>query len=287
MEVLVTGHSGFVGNHLLRKLKNHPTIVTPKKFDNKRIDILNKDQLFDLQRVDTVVHLAAKTSIPNSFSMPYDTYYTNFVGTLNILDYALRKKIKNIINVSTYVYGEPQYIPIDENHPTNPHTPYNKSKLLSEKLCEHYSEDFGINIVTLRPFSIYGPANNSSFIPTVVRKLFRREKVILSKKNTRRDFLYVDDFCTLVYRILLDFPDGYHIYNVGFGRSYSLEDIVEKISLLTHENIDIQYDPSLRPNDISEMVADIDKVKKKFDWTPVTKIEEGLQLTINNLVDQH
>jgi UDP-glucose 4-epimerase len=101
---------------------------------------------------------------------------------LNILDYALKKKIKNIINVSTYMYGEPLYHPIDENHPTNPHSPYNKSKLLSEKICEHYSEDYGINIVTLRHFSIYGPSNNSSFVLSVVRRVFGREKVILSKK---------------------------------------------------------------------------------------------------------
>jgi UDP-glucose 4-epimerase len=282
----VTGNTGFIGNYLMKKLKNYPAIDTLNKFSNQRIDILNKDQLLDLKRVDSIVHLAAKTSIPNSLSTPYDTYYTNFVGTLNILNYALKKKIKNIINISTYVYGEPQYIPIDENHPTNPHTPYNKSKLLSEKLCEYYSEDFGINIVTLRPFSIYGPSNNSSFIPTVVKKVLRHEKVVLSKKNTRRDFLFVDDFCTLLYKILLDFPNGYNLYNVGFGRSYSLEEIIKKISKLTNENIDIQYDPSIRPNDILEMVADISKVEEKFKWKPVIKIEEGLKITINTIVNQ-
>lgn len=281
----MTGHSGFIGNYLLRKLENDPTIVTPNNLNKERIDILNKNQLFDLERVDSIVHLAAKTSIPNSLSTPYDTYYTNIVGTLNILDYALEKKIKNIVYVSTYVYGEPKYIPIDENHPTNPHSPYNKSKLLSEKLCEHYSEDYKMNIVTLRPFSIYGPSNNPSFIPTVIRRVLRGEKVLLSNKNTRRDFLFVDDFCTLIYKILMHFPEGYHFYNVGSGKSYSLENIIEKIGNLTEENIDVRYDPSLRPNDILEMVADIGKVKKKFGWTPVVDIDKGLRLTIDMLKD--
>jgi UDP-glucose 4-epimerase len=84
----------------------------------------------------------------------------------------------------------------------------------------------------------------------------------------------------------MDFPEGYHVYNVGFGTSYSLEDIIKKIGRLTKERIDVQYDPSLRPNDILEMVADINKVKKKFDWTPEIDIEEGLNLTINRILSQ-
>ena len=281
MKILVTGHAGFIGSHIVKKLESKCTVLTGGKKNEPHLNVLEKSQLSGLAEVDTVIHLAAKTSIPNSLSNPYDTYYTNVVGTLNILDYAIKKKIKNIIYVSTYVYGHPKCIPINENHPLRPHSPYNKSKLISEKLCKFYSEDYTLNIVTLRPFYIYGPSHNSSFVSSSIRKVINNEKVILSSKNTRRDFLFIDDFINLIDKILINFPKGYHVYNVGYGKSYSLEDILRVIGSITNKKIDIQYDSSFRPNDIVESVANIDKVMRKFKWRPTIDIEEGLRLTIS------
>ncbi len=285
MKILVTGHDGFIGTHLVQKLQGDFTVVTNSK-NNERLNVLEKSQLSDLDAVDTVVHLAAKTSIPNSISNPYDTYYTNVVGTLNILDYAVRKKINNIIYISTYVYGHPRYIPINENHPLSPHSPYNKSKMISEKLCKFYSEDNKLNVVTLRPFYIYGFSHNSSFVSSIIRKVINNEKIVLSRKNTQRDFLYVDDFINLIYKILINFPEGYHVYNVGYGKSYTLEDILEIIGSITNKKIDVQYDSSFRLNDVSEMVADINKVVREFEWKPTINIEEGMRLTIDRYI-QH
>jgi nucleoside-diphosphate-sugar epimerase len=278
MKILVTGHAGFIGSHIVKKLESKCTVLTGGKKNESHLNVLEKSQLSGLAGADTVIHLAAKTSIPNSISNPYDTYYTNVVGTLNILDYAIKKKIRNI---STYVYGHPKYIPINENHPLRPHSPYNKSKLISEKLCKFYSEDYTLNIVTLRPFYIYGPSHNSSFVSSSIRKVINNEKVILSSENTRRDFLFIDDFINLIYKILINFPKGYHVYNVGYGKSYSLEDILRVIGSITNKKIDIQYDSSFRPNDVVESVANIDKVMRKFKWRPTIDIEEGLRLTIS------
>ena len=183
--------------------------------------------------------------------------------------------------MSTYIYGYPEYLPIDENHPPRPHSPYNKSKLISENLCKYFSEDEKLNVVTLRPFYIYGPSNNTSFVSSVVRKVMNNEKVILSSKNTRRDFLFIDDFTNLVHKILLNFPDGYNVYNVGYGKSYSLEDIWRVIESITNKKIDIQNDISFRANDVVEMVADIEKVVGKFKWKPTIDIEQGLRMTID------
>jgi UDP-glucose 4-epimerase len=283
LKILVTGHTGFIGTHLVQKLQGDFTVVTNSK-NNERLNVLEKSQLSDLDGVGTVVHLAAKTSIPNSISNPYDTYYTNVVGTLNILDYAVRKKINNIIYISTYVYGQPRYIPINENHPISPHSPYNKSKMISEKLCKFYSEDYNLNVVTLRPFYIYGFSDNSSFVSSIIRKVINNEKIVLSRKNTQRDFLYVDDFINLVYKILINFPEGYHVYNVGYGKSYTLEDILEVIGSITNKKIDVQYDSSFRPNDVSMMVADINKVVREFEWKPTIDIKEGIRLTIDRYI---
>ncbi len=290
MKVFITGETGFIGSRLKNYFQRLGVIVINPNIDiqnsgiNNRINILEKEKLNQLEGdIDAIIHLASKTSIPNSFVNPYETYYTNIIGTLNILEFAKEKRIKKVVNVSTYVYGKPLYVPIDENHPINPHSPYNRSKLLAENLCENYSKDFNLNIVTLRPFYIYGPSSNpSSFIPSIIRQINTNRKAILSQKNTKRDFLFVDDFISLVLKILRNFPRHYNVYNVGSGKSNSLEDVIKIFEKIMQNEIDIDYNESLRPNDILEMVADIGIVTEQFDWKPKIDIEEGLRCIIKN-----
>jgi UDP-glucose 4-epimerase len=282
--VLVTGSRGFIGSNLIKKLGEKIQIVTMDHDDNRRIDILDRNALDTISDIDVIIHLASKTSIPKSVIDPYDTYLTNIMGTLNILDLARRNNIHKIINISTFVYGKPLYFPIDEKHPINPHSPYTKSKLIAEKLCEYYAGDYDIDIVTLRPFYIYGPnMNKNSFIPSIIRDIHQSGKVILSNRNTKRDFLHVDDFVALVYKILYNFPAGYKIYNVGSGNSYSLEEVIEHIKKILEIQVDIEYSRSIRPDDIMEMVADITLLKNLFDWKPLLDIESGLRLTLDEV----
>jgi len=281
LKIFVTGDKGFIGSSLTKTFQNKDIIVN--EYQNKRINILEKEQLQHIEKVDTIIHLAAKTSATSSMNNPYETYYTNICGTLNILDFARKRKVKRIINISTYVYGKPLYLPIDERHPTNPHTPYNKSKIISENLCEYYSHDYGINIVTLRPFYIYGPLSNShSFIPIMIRQIKKNGRVFLSQENTKRDFLFIDDFKSLILRILNNFPEGYNVYNVGYGKSIDLEEIIKIIEKILNREINVHYDISIRPNDVLEMVADITRVTNAFDWKPQTDIEKGLRFTLEN-----
>ena len=114
-------------------LKKNGIQVVIRLNKQKPIDVTNIDQLLTIDCVDTIVHLAAKTSISDSFKEPYETYYTNFVGTLDVLEFAKTRNIKKFIYVSTYVYGQHLYLPVDEKHSVNPHSPYNNSKLLAEK----------------------------------------------------------------------------------------------------------------------------------------------------------
>jgi nucleoside-diphosphate-sugar epimerase len=230
--------------------------------------------------VDAIVHLAAKTSISESFKEPSETYYTNFVGTLNVLEFAKTRNIKKFIYVSTYVYGQPLYLPVDEKHSVNPHSPYNNSKLLAEKICQNYSHYFGINIVTLRPFYVYGPnCRNHSLIPCIIKQIKKNGKVKLSGKKVKRDFLFVTDFVHLIEKILQDFPKGYNIYNVGYGKSYSLNEVAEGLARLFGMEIEIEFFKVTRP-DVSDMVADIRKVSKEFNWKPTIGIKKGLQLIV-------
>lgn len=280
VKILVTGHTGFIGSYLLDRLKGKYSFVTSAKVHGKRIDVLNKDELESFQDLDVIIHLASKTSISDSISNPYDTYYTNIVGTLNILNSAVKNNIKKIINVSTYLYGNPTYLPIDENHALAPHSHYNKSKLISENLCKYYSEDFKLNVVTLRPFYVYGYSHKSSFLSAVIKKILNDETVVLSNKNVQRDFLFVYDFVNLIDKVLCNFPKGYNVYNVGTGKSYSLEEVLKIIEDIVGKKTILKYDYSLRPNDITEMVANINKVMNEFKWKPTVDIYNGIRITI-------
>lgn len=286
LDVLVTGNKGFVGTNLIKNLKDEVQLVTTHTSHSKRIDILNKNQLARIKTTDVIIHLASKTSIPNSITSPYETYLTNLLGTLNVLDFARERDIKKIINIGTYIYGNPIYFPIDEKHPVNPHSPYTKSKLIAEKICKYYSEDYKIDIVTLRPFYLYGPSPNQfSFIPSVIHQYKTTGKVILSNRNTRRDFLYIDDFIDLIRKILFNFPKGYNAYNVGFGKSVSLEKVIELMKNILSLELRIEYDRTMRPNDITDMVADIKKLEKEYGWKPKVNLETGMKLTLESILD--
>lgn len=281
--ILITGSRGFVGDHICKSyFKNKYNLITDNPADNQRNDITKIEYLenFD-DKIDAIIHLAAKTSINDSLSDPYETYYINIVGILNVLEFAKRKKITNLIFLSTYVYGEPQYLPIDENHPINPHSPYNKSKIIAESLCEDYSKIFGINVVILRPFYLYGyNRKKNTLIRSILDQINANEIVKLSNEKTSRDFLYISDFIELLNKILNKFPSGFNIYNVGYGTSYTITEISRKIANLLNKKIRICYDGSIRKQDINEMVADITKISKEFDWKPKIDIDQGLTLTI-------
>ena len=253
-----------------------------------RADLTVFPAVKDLQEAEVVVHLASKTDLAESVRSPHITYYTNILSTLNLLEMARQKGIWKFIFVSTYLYGHPQYLPIDENHPLSPHSPYNKSKFLAEQICKEYSSDYGIHVTILRPFYLYGPnPRPSSFIHSAISGAILDQSVMLSGKNIKRDFLYVDDFVNLIILILGNFPTGLNIYNVGYGKSFTLEEVLSKIgSILGGKKISLLYDKTLRPNDIEDMVADIRKISRQFSWEPCCDLDTGLQFTIDNFLSE-
>jgi GDP-4-dehydro-6-deoxy-D-mannose reductase len=283
--VLITGRHGFIGNHLYKYLtKKQIAIINGDEIEEKKLlDVTDLQTLLSINKhVQAIIHLAAKTSIANSFHNPYLTYYTNFVGTFNLLEFARLRNVKKFINVSTYVYGHPQYNPVDENHPIDPHSPYNKSKLLADQLCQYYSHDFNIDVVTLRPFYIYGPGVSSdSFIPSITRQIKQAGEVILNERGITRDFLFVDDFIYLLIMILNKFPRGYNIFNVGSGTYHTLEEVTYIVAELLGKEFNVQYNKTNTYADVSTMQADITKVSNAFKWKPMVNIKEGLRLTID------
>lgn len=181
-----------------------------------------------------------------------------------------------MIYVSSYVYGNPKYCPIDENHPINPHNAYTESKYLGERLCEFYCNRSDLNLIILRPFNIFGESMREGFLITnLINSVKTGKKLTIVNKNSKRDFLHVDDFVDLIVK-LIDHDFKFEVFNVGAGRSYSFEDIIKKIERITSQKINIDYEEN-KEIFIDDITSDISKIKNKIDWQPRIKFDEGLE----------
>ncbi len=270
--ILVTGSSGFIGRKVLEKL---PKLGVITDYDNSmRVNLQNIDEVMKIDSVDIVIHLGGKT--PKK-ELKWNDYFNNNISTtLNILEYCIKKNVKKLIYVSNYIYGNPKYSPIDENHPINPHNAYSESKYLAERLCKFYCDKTNLNLIILRPFNIYGESMNEDFLlSNLINSVKTDQKVTIINKDSRRDFLHVDDFVDLILKIK-DYNCKFEIFNVGTGISFSFNEIIEKIEKITLKKLNLEYleDEKIFIEDIK---ADITKIKEKLDWKPRIGIEEGLK----------
>ncbi len=284
--ILVTGSSGFVGKSLVEVLKEQGTevVLTLDDHDIGRIDIRNQQSIKyvinKIKDIDIVYHLAAITSVPFSFKNPRETYDVNVLGTLNILELCRSCDADKIVFASSYVYGQPQYMPIDEVHPLQPANPYARSKVLGEELCRAYNADFGLKCIILRPFNIYGVGQSNNFlIPSIIAQL-RYGNIELKDPEPKRDFIYISDVIS-AYIKAGEFNGTYDVFNIGYGRSYSVKEIVDRIICIYKKNIDTVYSGERRKNEVMDTVADIRKAEELMGWSPTVLLDEGLQRTMN------
>ena len=195
---------------------------------------------------------------------------------MNILEYCITKKIKKIIFVSSYVYGNPKCTPINVEHPIDPHNAYTRSKYLAEQLCEFYAKNSELNVTILRPFNIFGKTLPNGFlISNLLKSIESNEKVTIVNKYSKRDFLHIDDFVDLILKIK-DCDFKFEIFNVGSGKSYSFNEVIEKIEKMSLEKLNLQYEEN-KENVIREITADISKLNNKIKWNPKISLDEGLQ----------
>lgn len=277
-KVLVTGSEGFIGSVLLKKLQEIGAEVKGVDLISG-FDITEWTHIEKLEKVDIVYHLAAIMFIPFAFKNPRIVYNVNVGGTLNILEHCRLKDISKLIFASSYVYGDPQYLPIDETHPIKPTNPYTRSKVMGEELCRGYSEDHGIKCVILRPFNIYGPGQNEKFlIPTIFHQLQTENRLTLKDPEPRRDLIYITDMID-AYQKSAEFQDkDFEVFNIGYGKSYSVREIVDEILKLTGKKIEVEYTNERRPNEILDTVANIDEAKQILDWSPSIDLQTGLKM---------
>lgn len=268
MKVLVTGSRGFIGKHLIKKLKEKGIDFIEFEGDIRTFGDLKK------LKADAVIHLAAKTFVPDSFKNPRDFYEANILGTLNVLEFCRINKAK-LIFISSYVYGNPRYLPINEKHEVNLHSPYNESKYLGEKLCEYYHKNFNIKCIIFRQFNVYGPGQTRFLIPNIISQLNKKE-IVLDNPAPKRDFIYVSD-AVEAYIKALNFNADFEIFNLGSGKSYSVKTVAELILKLSKGKSKLKFTGEKRPNEVIDTRADINKIKKVLGWGPTVGLEDGIK----------
>lgn len=279
MKILVTGSSGFVGKHLTRALNEMGHSVIEADFADG-YDVSSFNSISTIEAFDICYHLAACTYVPDSYTNPHTFYNVNCMGTLNVLELC-RKYHAKMIYVSSYVYGAPDYLPIDEKHPVKAFNPYAQTKVIAEKMCEGYSRDFGVPVAIVRPFNLYGPNQSPLFlIPKMIRGALDGRITIMDDRP-RRDFIFISDVIDFYVR-LLDFnSEDLTIFNLGFGKSYSpldIFDLLEKEMLKKYcRKIALKVERNYRKNEILDTVCNIEKAKNLLNWSPKVDLEDGIR----------
>jgi len=277
--ILVTGSSGFIGTNLLKRMRAEGYEVLT--FDVEDGDIATAE--FSFPQLDHVIHLASKTYVPASWENPLDFYRTNASGTTNILDLC-RKQGCSLTYVSSYVYGTPQYLPVDENHPVAPITPYNHSKLVAEDICRFYSQQFSVPVTILRPVNVFGPGQKESFlIPFIIQQVLDSniKTVEVMDLRPKRDFLYIDDFMDVLTATIG--RKEYGLFNVGSGYSVSVQEIIETILKISRINKPFLDKKIERKNEVWDVYVSVAKAKAELGWQPKTSFSEGIEKIINAL----
>jgi UDP-glucuronate 4-epimerase len=305
--VLVTGGAGFIGSHLSeRLLKEDNSAVCLDNFDNyydpaikmrtvERIkkefpdrfevipgDIRNPEFLRDLfgkNKIDVIVHLAARAGVRPSIEQPLLYQDVNIRGTLTLLEACKEAGVKNLVFASSSsVYGENQRVPFSERDlDIQPISPYGATKRAGELLCYSHHHLYGINIACLRIFTAYGPRQRPDMaIHKFTRLIDEGQKVpIFGDGSSRRDYTYIDDLIEGILGVL-HHHQGFEIYNLGENQTTSLDALIGLIEKNLGKKAKIDR-MTTQPGDVSITYADIEKAKAKLGYRPKIGMEEGIK----------
>lgn len=286
-DILLLGGTGFLGTSLLRKLEKNNSVklmihnsdldTSTQKFKG---NILSKRTFMDEIRDDeTIINFLGQMTSNES-----DLINSNVVGGLNLLDSCTNKKIKQIILISSInVYGENLEKPSKETDELHPKTNYGLVKMITERIYEHFSHIYDINVTVLRLAGIYGPTKKSGFLNQIIQSVFDKKitPVCYNKGNQQRDILFIDDATDFIQNAINYESNGFNIFNISSGNRYSVNDLVSKIENITNSKISMKY--SSEVPDERCIWADNSKAKQFLNFEPRFDIDSGLKLTIDGL----
>jgi len=296
MKILVTGGAGFIGSNLVKQLivdENEVVVLDNlmsgyqsnlKPFTAVRFiqgDIRDDVAVSNaMEGVDVVFHLAASVGNKRSIDNPLVDASINVMGTLTILEAARRAGVRKIVSSSSAgIFGELKTIPIKEDHPVEPDTPYGSTKLCMEKLCLAYAKLYNIEAVCLRYFNVYGPNQRfdayGNVIPIFVFKMLHNEPLtIFGDGEQTRDFVNVHD--VVQANIKAAMTRGVSgAFNIGSGTTITINNLVAILQNTAAIAVKVIHgDP--RPGDVRDSLADISAARNAFGFEPSAQIEEGL-----------
>lgn len=308
MRVLVTGCAGFIGSWVVERLlsEGHEVIgvdcftsyysvrlkelnvrgfVSHPRFRFFRVDLssASMDELVRLvSGVDCVVHEAAQPGVRSSWGEGFEEYVRhNVLATQRLLEACARAgSVKRFVYASSSsVYGNPVSMPISEDHPTRPYSPYGVTKLGGEKLCLAYYDNYGLPVVILRYFTVYGPRQRPDMaFHRFIKSMLRGEKLyVYGDGRQMRDFTYVEDVAeaTIIACEAGDEVVG-EVINIGSGSPISVIDSIRVIAEIVSVEPEIVYVEKQR-GDVKATYADIGKARRLLGWKPKTKLREGLE----------
>lgn len=272
--VLVTGGSGFIGRRLVQSLTSEGMSVSAPGRDVLDVTIGE----FPDSAVDSVVHLAARTYVPDAWTEPADFYRVNAQGTINVLDYC-RRVGSRLIFISGYCYGIPESLPISEQAPLRPNNPYAFSKYAAEEACRFFRDFFQTHVTILRPFNIFGGGQSPHFlIPRIVEQAIDSgaSEIVVEDDKPRRDYVHVDDVVGAI-RALLENPRPGATFNVGAGESHSVAELAKLICAAAGVEKPVVSRGRQRANEIPDVVADIGAIRRAIGWSPSISLQHGLR----------
>ncbi|MBQ4646311.1 MAG: UDP-glucose 4-epimerase GalE [Candidatus Gastranaerophilales bacterium] len=316
--ILVTGGAGYIGSHcVLSLLENKQEVVV---FDNlstgfqETIDELKKignlkfikgdlskkedlNSLFENYKIDSVFHFAAFSQVKESVLNPQKYYSNNVSGTINLLEAMIKNNVKKIVFSSTAaIYGEVQYVPIDEKHIQKPMNPYGKTKLMIENILDDYDNAYGVKSVRLRYFNVVGADikkrigerhnPETHLIPNVLKSTFndaRPFEIYGNDYNTKdgtciRDYINIEDLIDAHLKALKYLENGgkTDFFNLGNAQGYSVKEVFEICKKVTEKDIQFNINKR-REGDPEKLVADNKKAKEILNWNPKRNLEYGIK----------
>jgi len=298
MAILVTGGAGFIGSHISdRLIEMGEGVVVVDNLSTGRRENLNPEarlyemdicsssieNVFKENEINSVVHQAAQASVIKSVGDPNFDAKVNVKGSINLLECCRRYNVGKIVYASSAgIYGDPQYLPIDENHPILPLSPYGVSKYVAELYVSLYHRLHGLKYASLRYSNVYGPRQDpygeAGVIAIFSSKILKNEgPVIFGDGEQTRDFIHVKDVVDA--NILALKKTSNSVYNISTGKQTSVNKIFELLRETSNRDIKPVHEDE-RKGEVRYCSLDCSKAKKELGWEPKIDIEKGLESTL-------
>lgn len=297
-KVLVTGATGFVGQHLQKELKdNGYEVHNTSRFGFNKSMPMNVNDFGQMHSVvnrvkpDVIFHLAAIAFVPSSWKKPNFVLETNALGTLNLLEVVRTAELDPVIHIcgSSEEYGlvKQDEIPIKEDNPLRPRSPYAVSKITADFLGYQYNQSYGMKVIRTRAFNHSGYGRGEQYVISTFAKQIaemevgKRDHVLLhGDLSAHRDITDVRDVVR-AYRLLTEKGDYGEVYNIGTGTAYEIGEFIDGLKKLTKIKFETKLDETrMRPSDVPILQCDATKLKEKTGWKPQYKLEDTLAETL-------